>query len=83
MTGELARTRSRRDRRGEDLVALVVGIVGALWRLRLELGLVALLVCAGRNFVNQAREHQLPARARARPCPARHPSARSAQGERR
>jgi hypothetical protein len=45
MTGELARARSRRDRRGEEFVALVVGIMGALWRLRLELGLVALLVC--------------------------------------
>jgi hypothetical protein len=45
MTGELARARSRRDRRGGEPVALVVGVVGALWRLRLELGLVALLVC--------------------------------------
>jgi hypothetical protein len=45
MTGEPARARSRRNRRGEELVALAVGIAGALWRLRLELGLVALLVC--------------------------------------
>src|ERR1700754_4266826 len=36
----------RRDRRDEQLVALVVGVVGALWRWRLELGLVAVLVGA-------------------------------------
>ncbi len=45
MSGELSRVRSRRDRRDEELVAPVVGVVGGVWRLRLELGLVAPLVC--------------------------------------
>ncbi|MDA0159576.1 FtsK/SpoIIIE domain-containing protein [Solirubrobacter ginsenosidimutans] len=45
MTGELSRSRPRRDRRNEELFARVAGVLGALWRLRLELGLVASLVC--------------------------------------
>jgi hypothetical protein len=35
--------RVQRDRRDEELVALMVGVAGALWRWRLELALVAIL----------------------------------------
>jgi len=42
MTGEV--TVMRRDRREERLIALVVGAAGALWRWRLELGLVVVLI---------------------------------------
>jgi hypothetical protein len=44
MIGELRAM--RRDRRDEELITLVVGVAGALWRWRLELGLVAALVGA-------------------------------------
>jgi DNA segregation ATPase FtsK/SpoIIIE-like protein len=44
--GEPIRARSRWERREQEPIALAVGVAGALWRLRLELGLVALLVCA-------------------------------------
>ena len=37
-------TVTRRTRRNEELLALVVGGVGALWRWRLELGLLGLFV---------------------------------------
>jgi hypothetical protein len=48
MTGALSRAPSRRDRRDEELIALVAGVAGALWRCRLETGLLAVLVLAQR-----------------------------------
>ncbi len=33
--------RTRRERREDEAIALIVGVAGALWRLRLELTLVA------------------------------------------
>src|SRR3954470_1782228 len=44
MTGAVPRSRPRRDRSGEEVVGLVTGVAGALWRLRLELGMVAVVV---------------------------------------
>jgi hypothetical protein len=44
MTGAAPRRRSRRDGNGEEVFGLVTGVAGALWRLRLELGLVAVVV---------------------------------------
>jgi hypothetical protein len=46
MAGEL--TAVRRDRRDEELIALVIGVAGALWRCRLELALVGVLVSGQR-----------------------------------
>jgi hypothetical protein len=46
MRGGWTKSRARRDRRDAEAVVLVAGVVGALWRCRLELALVALLVVA-------------------------------------
>jgi hypothetical protein len=51
MTAEAAGVRPGRDRADHELVALVVGALGALWRCRLELGFVALLV-GGQVFLS-------------------------------